>query len=79
MQVYFFLEESKKDSHNSVQVQHVYESNFLFEKIPSHLKYTDLYVFDSLLKHHLTRCKIFALIRSCGKDVYKEVKSIEEA
>ena len=66
-----------KASYNSVQVQHVYESYFLLEKTPPYLKYTCLYVFDSLLKHHLTRYKTFAFIRSCGKDVYKVEKSKE--
>ena len=33
-----------------------------------------MYVFDSLLKHHLTRDNTFALIRSCGNDVYKVEK-----
>ena len=35
------------------------------------------YVFDSLLKHQLTRDTTFALIRSCGNEVYKVEKSEE--
>ena len=37
-----------------------------------------MYVFDSLLKHQLTRDNTFALIRSCGNDVYKVEKSKED-
>ena len=33
------------------------------------------YVFDSLLKHQLTRDDTFALIRWCGNEVYKVEKS----
>ena len=36
------------------------------------------YVFDSLLKHQLTRDNTFALIRSCGNEVYKVEKSKED-
>ena len=35
------------------------------------------YVFDSLLKHQLTRDNSFALIKSCGNEVYKVEKSKE--
>ena len=66
-----------KASHNLVQVQHVYESYFLLEKNPA-LSVVQRLVFDSLLKHHLTRDNIFALIRSCGKDVYRVEKSKED-
>ena len=59
----------EKASHNSVQVQDVHESYFLLEKNPA-LSEVQRYVFDSLLKHHLIRDNTFALIRSCGKDVY---------
>ena len=36
------------------------------------------YVFDSLLKHQMTRDNTFALIRSCGNEVYKVEKSKED-
>ena len=36
------------------------------------------YVFDSLLKHQLTRDNTFALIRSCGSELYKVEKSKED-
>ena len=36
------------------------------------------YVFDSLLKHQLTRDNTFALIRSCGNEVYEVEKSRED-
>ena len=36
------------------------------------------YVLDSLLKHQLTRDNNFALIRSCGNEVYKVEKSRED-
>ena len=64
-----------KASHNSAQVQHLYESYFLLlKKLLSEVqKYVN--VFDSLLKHQLTRDNTFALIRSCGNEVYKMEKS----
>ena len=65
-----------KASHNSVQVQYVYEAYFLLEK-KSAISEVQRYVFDSLLKHHLTRDNTFALIRACGKIVYKVEKSKE--
>ena len=64
-----------KASLNSVQVQHLYESYVLLEKNPA-LSEVQRYVFDSLLKHHLTRDNTFSLIRSCGNDVYN-VEKIE--
>ena len=63
-----------KASHNSVQVKHVDESNFLLEKNPALIE-VQRYIFDPLLKHHLTRDNTFALIRSCGKDVFKVEQS----
>ena len=36
------------------------------------------YVFDSLLKHQVTRDNTFALIRSYGNEVYKVEKSKED-
>ena len=36
------------------------------------------YVFDSLLKHQFTRENTFALIKSCGNEVYKVEKSKED-
>ena len=36
------------------------------------------FVFDSLMKHHLSRDNTFCLRRSIGKDVYKEETSIRE-
>ena len=59
-----------------MQVQHAYESYFLLEKNPA-LADVQRYVFDSLSKHHLTRDNTFALMISCGKDVYKVEKSKE--
>ena len=47
-----------KDSLNSVQVQHLYESYFLFEKNPAFSE-VQRYVYHSLLKHHLTREHFF--------------------
>ena len=59
-----------KASHNSAQGQHLYESYFLLlKKHP--LTEVQRYVFDYLLKHQLTRDSTFALIRSCGNEVYK--------
>ena len=63
-----------KASHNSAQVQYLYESYFLLLKMPA-LSEVQGYVFDSLLKHQLTRDNNFALIRSCGNEVYKVGKS----
>ena len=60
-----------------MQVQHLYESYVLLEKNPA-LSEVQRYVFDSLLKHHLTRDNTFSLIRTCGKDVYKVEKSKED-
>ena len=64
-------------SHNSVQDQHLYESYFLLLKNTA-LSEVQRYVFDSLLKHQLTRDNTFALIRSCGNEVYKVEKSKED-
>ena len=64
-------------SHNSVQVPPVYESYFLLSKRPALIE-VQMHVFDSLLKHQLTRDNTFALIRSCGNDVYKVEKSKED-
>ena len=44
------------------------------EKNPA-LSEVQRYVLYSLMKHHLTRDNTFALISSCGKDVYKVEKS----
>ena len=60
-----------KTSHNSAQVQHLYKSYFLL------LKKTVLFAFYPLLKHQLARDNTFALIRSCGNEVYKVEKSEE--
>ena len=60
-----------------MQVQHAYVSYFLLEKKPA-LADEQRWVFDSLSKHHLTRDNTFALMRSCGKDVYKVEKSKED-
>ena len=48
-----------KASHNSAQVQHLYESYFLLLKKPA-LSEVQRYVFDSLLKHQVTRDNTFA-------------------
>ena len=66
-----------KASHNSAQVQHLYESYFLLLKKPA-LSEVQRYVFDSLLKHQVTRDNTFALIRSCGNEVYNVEKSKED-
>ena len=66
-----------KASHNSAQDQHLYESYFLMLKNPA-LTEVQRYVFDSLLKHQLTRDNTFVLIRTCGNEVYKVEKSKED-
>ena len=60
-----------------MQVQHLYVSYFLLLKDPA-LSEVQRYVFASLLKHQLTRDNKFALIRSCGNEVYKMEKSNED-
>ena len=70
---YMFSIRKVKASHNSAQDQHLYESYFLLLKTPA-LTEVQRYVFDSLLKHQLTRDNTFALIRSCGNEVYKVEK-----
>ena len=60
-----------------MQVQHVYESYFLLEKNPA-LSDVQRYVFDSLLKYHLTRHNTFAFIRSYDKDAHKVETSKED-
>ena len=74
---YMFSMRKVKASHNSAQDQHLYESYFLLLKKPA-LAEVQRYVFDSLLKHQLTRDNTFALIRSCGNEVYKVEKSKED-
>ena len=66
-----------KASHNSAQVHYLYESYFLLLKKPA-LSEVQRYVFDSLLKHQVTRDNTFALIRSCGNEVYNVEKSKED-
>ena len=66
-----------KASHNSLQVQHVYESYVLLEKHPT-FSDAQRYDFDYLLKRNLTRDNTFAQIRPYGKDVYKVEKSKED-
>ena len=63
-----------KASHNSAQDKHLYESYFLSPALTE----VQRYVFESLLKHQLTRDNTFALIRSCGNEVYKVEKSKED-
>ena len=60
-----------------MHVQHLYESYFWLEKNPA-LSEAQRYVFNSLLKHRLTRDFTFSLIRSCGKDVNNVEKSKED-
>ena len=72
-----FSMRKEKASHNSAQVQHLCESYFLLLKKPA-LSEVQRYVFDSLLKHQLTRDNTFDLIRSCGNEVYKVEKSKED-
>ena len=57
-----------------MQVKHLNKSYFLLEKNPA-LSEVQRSVFDSVLKHHLTRDNTFILIRSWGKDVYNVEKS----
>ena len=64
-------------SHNSVQVQYVYGSYTLVAETPA-LSEVQRYVFDSPLKHQLTRDSIFPLMISCGNEVYKVEKSKED-
>ena len=66
-----------KASDNSAQDQHLYESYFLLLKNPA-LTEVHRYVFDSALKHQLTRDNTFALIRSCSNEVYKVEKLKED-
>ena len=63
---------------NAVHVHHLYESYFLLEKNPA-LSEVKRYVFDSLLKHHLTRDNVntFSSIRACDKGVFNVEKSKE--
>ena len=63
-----------KDSHNSAQVQHLYESYFLFLKTAL----SEVRMFLTLLKHQLTRDNTFALIKSCGNEVYIAEMSKED-
>ena len=56
-------------------MRHLYESYFLLLK-PA-LFEVERHVFDSLLKHQLTRDTTFALIRSCGNKV-NEVEKLKE-
>ena len=42
------------------------------------LSEVERYIFDSLLKQQLTIDNTFALIRSCGNEVYKVEKSQED-
>ena len=63
-----------KASNNSAQDRHLYESYFFLLKNPA-LTEVQRYVFDSLLKDQLTGDNTFALIRSCGNEVYKVEKS----
>ena len=62
---YIFSMRKVKASLNSVQVQHLYESYVLLEKNPA-LSEVQRYVFDSLLKHHLTRDNTF-MNKLCDK------------
>ena len=55
----------------------IYTSLFLLLKHPF-LTEVQRYVFDSLLKYQLTRDSDFALIRSCGNEVYKVEKLNED-
>ena len=66
--------------HDSVQVQHLYESYFLStpppqkkkkKKNPPYLKYKCFWLSDET---PFNRGNTFALIRSCGNDVYKVEK-----
>ena len=74
---YIFSMRKVKASLKSVQVPNLYESYFLLEKNPA-LSEVQRYVFDSLLKHHLTRDNTLSLIKSCGKDVYNAEKTKED-
>ena len=61
---------------NSARIKHLYESYFFLLKKPSLFEEWS-YVFDFLLKHQWRRDNTFALIRSCGYEVYK-VKKLKE-
>ena len=74
LHMYVFHKKVKASHINSAQVQHLYESYFLLLKKPA-LSEVQRYVFDTLLKHQLTRDNTFALIRSFGNEVYKVKKS----
>ena len=69
-----FFMRKVKTLYNSAQVQYLFESYFLLQKNPA-LSELQSYVFDSPLKHQLTRDNTFALIRSCGNEVYKVEKT----
>ena len=66
-----------KASHKTAQDQHLYESYFLLLKNPV-LSEVQRYNFDPLSNHQLTRDNTFALIRSCGNEVYKVEKLKED-
>ena len=59
--------EREKDNFKSREVNCLKECALALTEVQS-------YVFDSLLKHQLTRDNSFALIRSCGNEVYKVEK-----
>ena len=67
-----------KASHNSAQDQHLCELYFLLLKKTPALTEVQRYVFDSLLKHKLTRDNSFALITSNGNEVHKVEKLRED-
>ena len=64
---YIFSMRKVKALHTLMPVKQVDESYFLIWSTEA--------VFDSLLKHNLTRDNTVTLIRSCGKNVYKVEKS----
>ena len=58
----------------SLPITFIFKSKNVFHALSD----VQRYVLDSLLKHQLTRDNTFALIRSCGNEVYKEGKSKED-
>ena len=60
--------------HITQHKSNIYTSHITVAKKPA-LSEVQRYVFDSLLKHQLSRDNTFALIRSCGNEMYEVEKS----
>ena len=61
----------KKNLHITQCKSNLYTSHISCRRNIPPFPGASMYVFDSLLKQHLTRDNTLLLIRSCGKDVYK--------